>query len=259
MMSPDFHFSPPVAVIGGTGMNTWPGLVVEREEAVHTPYGSPSGPVFRGRLEGVPVLFFARHGVGHTIPPHAINYRANVWALHQCGAQAVVAIAAVGGIAPELAPGTVAMPHDLIDYTWGRAHTFSDGGPGSVLSHVEFTQPYAPALRDALQQAAHRAGVELVAQGVMGVTQGPRLESAAEISRMRRDGCDMVGMTGMPEAALMRELGVDYAALAVSVNWAAGLGEGDIHGEIERSLATGMDKVKRMLSVLVGTMKTAGS
>ncbi len=236
-----------VAVIGGTGMNQWPGLTLQRLQPVATPYGETSAPLTYGRIYGVDVVFLPRHGEGHRIPPHLINYRANLWALKDAGVHSVVAIAAVGGIARTLRPGAVAVPHDVIDYAFGREHTFFDG-VRAPLQHVDFSEPYAPALRRTLLAAAKKADVRLVDGGVMGVTQGPRLESPAEIARMKRDGCTMVGMTGMPEAALAREAGLPYAALAVSVNWAAGLGSGDIHGQIERTLDAGMRKVRAVLA-----------
>lgn len=239
-----------VAVIGGTGMNQWPGLEVLRQQKLDTPYGAPAAPLVHGRLAGVEVVFLARHGVGHKYPPHLINYRANLWALKQAGAQAVIAIAAVGAIARNFPPAAVAVPEDLVDYTSGRAHTYSDS-ERAQLQHVDFSAPYTPALRKLLLAAARKAKVKVVAGGVMGVTQGPRLESPAEIRRLKRDGCTMVGMTGMPEAALARELALDYAALAVSVNWAAGLGTGDIHGEIERYIAQGMRKVQAILTAAI--------
>jgi 5'-methylthioinosine phosphorylase len=235
-----------IAVIGGTGMNQWPGLEVLHEHHASTPYGEPSAPITYGRVHGMEVAFLPRHGVGHKVPPHKINYRANLWALKDDGIRTVVAIAAVGGIAKNLPPAAVAVPADLIDYTWGREHTYCDSGQ-MPLQHADFSAPYAPALRKALLAGARKAKVRLVDGGVMGITQGPRLESPAEIRRLKRDGCTMVGMTGMPEAALARELDLDYAALAVSVNWAAGLGSGDIHGEIERYLAEGMKKVRAIL------------
>lgn len=236
-----------IAVIGGTGMNDWPGLEKVREQAGSTRYGAPAAPLVHGRVHGVDVVFLARHGVGHTVPPHLINYRANLWALKDAGVKRVIAIAAVGGIARTLPPAAVAVPKDLIDYTWGRDHTYADGPPAPV-QHADFTEPYTPALRKLLLAAGRAARVKLVDGGVMGVTQGPRLESPAEIRRLKRDGCTMVGMTGMPEAALARELGLEYASLAVSVNWAAGVGSGDIHGEIERSLATGMARIRAVLA-----------
>ena len=236
-----------IAVIGGTGMNRWPGLEVLHEHHASTPFGDPSAPILYGRIAGVEVAFLPRHGVGHKFPPHRINYRANLWALKDDGIRSVIAIAAVGGIARNLPPAAVAVPKGLVDYTWGREHTYHDGGQ-MPLKHADFSAPYTPALRQALLAGARKAKVKLVDGGIMGVTQGPRLESPAEIRRLKRDGCTMVGMTGMPEAALARELDLDYAALAVSVNWAAGLGSGDIHGEIERSLAEGMKKVQAVLA-----------
>jgi len=238
-----------IAVIGGTGMNQWPGLEISARLTPDTPYGAISAPLLDGRVYGVRSIFLARHGEGHKIPPHAINYRANLWALKQAGVTSVIAIAAVGGIANWFAPGEVAVPEDLIDYTYGREHSYADGRPGSELQHADFSQPYAAKLRDALILGALAAGVPLAGSGVLGVTQGPRLESPAEIRRMTRDGCDMVGMTGMPEAALARELGLDYACLAVSVNWAAGvMGVGDIHAEIHQSIDSGMSKVRAILT-----------
>jgi len=236
-----------IAVIGGTGMNRWPGLEVRRRVAADTPFGPPSAPLLEGRIHGVDVVFLARHGEGHKIPPHAINYRANVRALKDAGVEDVVAIAAVGGIARNLPPAGVAVPDDLVDYTWGREHTYSDGAH-APLQHVDFSTPYSPRVRAALVKAARQAKVRIVDGGVLGVTQGPRLETPAEIRRLKRDGCTMVGMTGMPEAALAAELGLHYASLAVSVNWAAGLGTGDIHGEIEKFVAQGMAKVQAILA-----------
>lgn len=239
-----------IAVIGGTGMNSWPGLEIIKRLEGETQFGKPSAPLIIGRIAGVEALFLARHGEGHKIPPHAINYRANLKALAEAGAAQVIAIAAVGAMAPWFAPGEIALPTDLIDYTHGRAHTYSDGEPGSPLEHVEMGQPYSPSLREALFTAAVGAGVKVYNEGVMAVTQGPRLETPAEIRRLVRDGADMVGMTGMPEAALAAELGLAYACVAVSVNWAAGLspaGAG-IHDEIHASIASGMAKVQGLLA-----------
>ena len=238
-----------IAVIGGTGMNQWPGLEIDQQHQLDTPYGAPSAPLLEGRVYGTRAIFLARHGEGHKIPPHCINYRANLWALRELGVQQVVAIAAVGAIAPWFAPGAIAVPDDLIDYTWGREHTYSDGRAGSQLHHVEFTQPYAPGLRQRLLDAAAASDTPVAGAGVLAVTQGPRLESAAEIRKYAREGCDMVGMTGMPEAALARELHMAYACLAVSVNWAAGVqGLGDIHAEIAQSIEDGMAKVRAVLA-----------
>ncbi len=242
-----------IAVIGGTGMNQWPGLESVSEQVIETPYGPPSAPVIHGRVGGRDALFLARHGVAHKIPPHKINYRANMFALRQAGAVQIIAIAAVGGIADWCGPGKLALPVDVLDYTWGREHTYSDGGPdaGGKVHHVEFTHPYATDVREALIRTASAVNVNFAGHGVMGVTQGPRLETPAEIMRMKRDNCDMVGMTGMPEAALAAELGLPYACLAVSVNWAAGIGSGGIHDEIEKSIAQGMAQVQHLLAAFL--------
>ena len=213
-----------LAVIGGTGVYRLASL--EGSEAVQgdTPYGAPSGPVRVGRLAGRRVAFLARHGEGHSLPPHRVNYRANLWQLKALGARRVLAINTVGGITERFGPRVLALPDQLIDYTWGRTSSFWDGEGGEVL-HVDFGEPYTPSLRQAVRDAAARSGTALVDGGCYGATQGPRLETRAEIARMRRDGCDLVGMTGMPEAGLARELGLDYACLAVVANWAAGCGD----------------------------------
>ncbi|WP_290891421.1 S-methyl-5'-thioinosine phosphorylase [Arenimonas sp.] len=210
-----------LAVIGGTGVYRLANL--QEAEAIEgdTPFGKPSGPVRVGRLRGRRVAFLARHGEGHSLPPHRVNYRANLWQLKQLGASRVLAINTVGGITERFGPRVLALPDQLIDYTWGRASSFWDGEGGEVL-HVDFGDPYTPSLRAEVLAAAARAGVAVVDGGCYGATQGPRLETKAEIARMRRDGCDLVGMTGMPEAGLARELGLDYACLAVVANWAAG-------------------------------------
>lgn len=234
------------AVIGGTGLTQLEGLTLVEDRTVETPYGPPSSPLHLGLYAGRPVVFLARHGQDHRYPPHLVNYRANIWALHQLGIRQVIAVAAVGGIHAELGPAALAVPDQIIDYTWGRAHTFSE--EGRVL-HADCTEPYDGALRDALIAAAARAQVAIMPNGIYAVMQGPRLETAAEICKLRAEGCTMVGMTAMPEAALARELGLAYATLAVSVNWAAGLGPAgsDIHGDIAASLSAGMDKVRAVL------------
>jgi 5'-methylthioinosine phosphorylase len=212
-----------LAVIGGTGLYKLASL--EGAEAVtgDTPYGAPSGPIRVGRIAGKRVAFLARHGEGHSLPPHRVNYRANLWKLKELVASRVLAINTVGGITERFGPRVLALPDQLIDYTWGRVSSFWDGEGGEVL-HVDFGDPYTPSLRRAVLAAAVKSGTALVDGGCYGATQGPRLETKAEIARMRRDGCDLVGMTGMPEAGLARELGLDYACLAVVANWAAGCG-----------------------------------
>lgn len=237
------------AIIGGTGLNNLPGLQAVEEIAQKSIWSAYPVTAYRGVFSGQPVLFLPRHGVGHRLPPHRVNYRANIDALRQLGATQVVGVAAVGGIRDDLGPAEVAVPHDIIDYTWGREHTFCDDEDDSVL-HIEFAPPYDETLRAELLAAA-MGQVPLAKQAVLGVTQGPRLESAAEVEKLRRDGCDLVGMTGMPETALAREAGLAYASLAVVVNWAAGIGEGAIHAEIEQSISAGMEKVTAVLSAWV--------
>jgi 5'-methylthioinosine phosphorylase len=210
-----------LAIIGGTGLSQLANLEIMRRQAVRTPYGEPSGALTFGTIHGRKVVFLARHGYGHTIPPHKVNYRANIWALQQAEAQYVVSLASVGGIRSDLGPGTLAVPSQVIDYTWGRENTYFSGIDRSVV-HIDFTHPYCEMLRERLLRAAEAAGEPILAGGVYAATQGPRLESAAEINRLERDGADMVGMTGMPEAALSRELGLFSSALAIVLNHAAG-------------------------------------
>src|SRR5690606_255857 len=212
-----------LAVIGGTGLYALAELQdVETHQPV-TRYGAPSGPVRIGTLGGKRVAFLARHGEGHSVPPHRVNYRANLSALQALGATRVLALNTVGGIGEHFGPRVLACPDQLIDYTWGRVSTLCEE-PGSDVLHVDFGDPYTPSLRRSVLAAAAATGVALVDGGCYGTTQGPRLETRAEIARMRRDGCDVVGMTGMPEAGLAREMGLDYACLAIVANWAAGAG-----------------------------------
>ncbi len=213
-----------LAIIGGTGLYALADLQdVETHQPV-TRYGALSGPVRIGTLAGSRVAFLARHGEGHSVPPHRINYRANLAALQALGARRVLALNTVGGITDAYGPRVLACPDQLIDYTWGRISTLCEEEGTDVL-HVDFGEPYTATLRSAILDAARKAGVALVDGGCYGATQGPRLETRAEIARMRRDGCDLVGMTGMPEAALAREFGLDYACLAIVGNWAAGCGD----------------------------------
>lgn len=240
----------PLAIIGGSGFSDFPALAVEASRRVETPFGETSAPVISGRLDGAEVLFLPRHGIGHRLPPHLINYRANLWALRHLGAERVVGLAAVGGIGARFAPLALAVPHDLVDYTYGRAHSIYDGEQGG-LDHVDMTAPYCEDLRLALIRACAESGHPALEEGVYGATQGPRLETTAEIARLERDGCDLVGMTGMPEAGIARELGLCYASLAFVVNWAAGKGEGVITmAEIEAHLSECVWRVRRVLGIL---------
>ncbi|MFT3762217.1 MAG: S-methyl-5'-thioinosine phosphorylase [Pseudoxanthomonas sp.] len=215
-----------LGVIGGTGIYQLAQLDEVETVQVATRFGAASGPIRIGRLDGRRVAFLARHGEGHSVPPHKVNYRANLDALKQAGATRVLALNTVGGITERFGPRVLACPDQIIDYTWGRVSTICEE-EGSEVLHVDFGDPYSPPLRGRILEAAHAAGVAIVDGGCYGATQGPRLETKAEIARMRRDGCDLVGMTGMPEAGLAREMGLEYACLAIVANWAAGCGDGE--------------------------------
>lgn len=238
-----------LALVGGTGLTEWDDHAATIE--LDTPYGIPSAPIRIIQTEPLRLLFLPRHGSPHRFPPHGVNYRANMWALREAGADRVVAVSAVGGISESYSPGTLALPDQVIDYTWGRKHTYFDSGD-EPLVHVDFTHPYAGPLRHELVRAAHRSGVEVTDGGCIGVFQGPRLESAAEVEKARRDGCHMAGMTALPEAGLARELGLDYAGLAVVSNWGAGVSD-DLLSEddIAETLVEPMMRVRALLNALV--------
>jgi len=241
-----------LAIIGGSGLTQLSTLAISHREIVRTPYGEPSAPLLFGSVSGRPAVFLARHGHGHTIPPHRVNYRANLWALKARDVTAVLAVASVGGIR-DAAPGALVLPKQVIDYTSGRMATYFDGEEGKVV-HVDFTRPYSTWLRARCLEAAALAGLTLADGGVYGAVNGPRLESAAEIDRMDRDGATLVGMTGMPEAALARELGLPYAAIAVLVNHAAGRGDSSERISMEginKVLQGAMDKVRALLEHIV--------
>jgi len=212
-----------LAIIGGSGLNRLSMATSERK-AVRTPYGEPSGPLVCGRIGKRDVVFLARHGEGHRFAPHEVNYRANLWALKDAGALEVLSVATVGGIRAALIPGALVLPDQIIDYTWGRHATYHEG-PAAQVNHIDFTQPYSHGLRTRIREAAGACREPLVDGGVYATTQGPRLETAAEINRLERDGADIVGMTAMPEAALAREISLEYAAIAVVANYAAGRGD----------------------------------
>lgn len=212
-----------LAIIGGSGMAQLSCLEISRREVIRTPYGEPSGPLTFGKIHGQDIVFLARHGHGHTIPPHSVNYRANLWALNSIKPTRVIAVAAVGGIRADLKPGMMIVPDQIIDYTYGRNSTYFEDIKQFV-THIDFTHPYDQTTRQHLLDAAQQANEQIVNGGVYAATQGPRLETAAEINRLERDGADMVGMTGMPEATLARELELNYATIAVVANYAAGRG-----------------------------------
>ncbi len=242
-----------LAIIGGSGLTQLPGLHLTRRQVVRTPFGEPSGALTFGELDGHPIVFLARHGYGHTIPPHRVNYRANIWALQAEQVSHVVSIASVGGIDPDLPPGRLAIPDQIIDYTHGRETTFADYGNGNPVTHVDFTWPYCEAMRQRCLAVLRELGEDAMAGGTYAAVQGPRLESRAEIDRLERDGAHMVGMTGMPEAYLAREIGLCYAAIAVSANWAAGRGSsanGIAAADIGAVMADVMGRLLKVLATL---------
>ena len=242
-----------LAIIGGSGLTQLSNLDISRREVIRTPYGEPSGALTFGRIGCQDVVFLARHGYGHTIPPHLVNYRANMWALARgAGADGIISVASVGGIRGDLGPGVVVIPDQIIDYTWGRHVTYHEGGDSPVI-HIDFTEPYDGGLRSRLLEAAAKAGETVVDGAVYATTQGPRLESAAEVTRLERDGADVVGMTGMPEACLARELEVPYAAICVVANWAAGRGDSEhaiSFDRIEAVLQNSLGKARRVIEHL---------
>jgi len=241
-----------LAVIGGSGLYRFPGLENVVRQALDTPFGPASGEVVVGDFAGRRVAFLARHGESHSLPPHRVNYRANLWALHQLGARRVVGVNAVGGIRADMGPRTIVVPDQIIDYTHGRYTSFCDV-EGAEVKHIDFSEPYSASLRRALLAAAQQAGIAAIDGGCYGATQGPRLETRAEIARMKRDGCDLVGMTGMPEAVLARELALEYACLALVANFAAGCGdEAEISiEEIFAHLAAATAQVPPVLAALL--------
>ncbi len=239
------------AIIGGTGLTRLPGFEIIHREQASTRWGEPSSDLIHGRLYGAEIFFLARHGEKHTLPPHRVNYRANIQALKEAGVSSIIAAAAVGGIRADMGPGKIIVPSQIIDYTHGRANTFFEDDLEHV-THIDFTHPYTHSLREKLLDAGFRAGLRVVDGGVYACTQGPRLETPAEITRIERDGGDLVGMTGMPEAALARELEIAYACCAIVANWAAGKTEREITmAEIEQNLVKGMADFAQLLKALL--------
>lgn len=237
---------PRLGLIGGSGLDHWGEAV--RSHDISGTWGQPSAAISEFQLAGLELYFLPRHGIRHQIPPHAVNYQANIDAFRQLGVDGIIAVNAVGGISSEYLPGSLAIPDQLIDYTWGRAHSFSMT-VADELQHVEFSSPFCGPLRAGLIKAAADAGVAVTGGGCLAVTQGPRLETAAEIQRLKRDGCDLVGMTSMPEAALAKEAGLGYASLCISSNWAAGLDAAPISMEdIEKTLEGAMVMLRKLLN-----------
>jgi 5'-methylthioadenosine phosphorylase len=241
-----------LAILGGSGLTRLANLQVTERKAVLTPYGEPSAALSIGNIGGRRLVFLARHGEAHSIAPHQVNYRANLWALRDAGVREVISVATVGGIAKAAPTGSLLVPRQIIDYTWGRPSTYFEGA-GAPVKHIDFTEPYSHPLRERLLGAARACGETVHDGGVYAVTQGPRLETAAEIERLERDGADIVGMTAMPEAALARELDLEYAALAVVANAAAGRGDSRSAVSleaIEAVLEQAMVRVRRIIEQL---------
>lgn len=240
-----------IGVVGGTGLTELDGLEVQKRETIETPYGSPSSDISWGVLGHQRMAFLSRHGNPHRIPPHEVNYRANMWALKQAGVTQIIAVNAVGGIHKEMGPAHVVIPDQIIDYTYGRSMTYFEGDLENV-THIDFTYPYSKLLRERLIACVDSLGVPCSRFGVYGATQGPRLETAAEVRRLERDGCDIVGMTGMPEASLAAELEIPYACLSLVVNWAAGKTEEIITmKDIESAIEQGMGHICSILEMYV--------
>lgn len=240
-----------IAVIGGTGLTTLKGLEITSREIIQTPFGEPSGPLVKGLLSGREVYFLPRHGAGHTIPPHKINYRANIWALKEAGIEQVIAVNAVGGISDDMQPGVVVIPDQIIDYTWARINTYFEDGLENVV-HIDFSYPFCESLRQHIIKTAAENAINVIPKGTYAATQGPRLESIAEINRLEKDGCQLVGMTCMPEAALAREKELCYSSISVVANLAAGRGTEELTMEmIERNLSKGMLRVHQLLEAVI--------
>jgi len=240
-----------IAIIGGTGLTSLAGVEITETREVETPYGSPSSALSFGTMGDKEIIFLPRHGNPHAIPPHKINYRANIYALKENGVKNIIAVNAVGGITSEMHPERIVVPEQIIDYTYGRKHTFFEDKLDEVI-HIDFTNPYNSDLGKQLATASLMSGLDIFNGGVYAATQGPRLETSAEINKLEKDGCDIVGMTGMPEAALARELNINYACLSLVVNWAAGKSDEEITmAVIERHLEAGIGKVKLLLEEFI--------
>ncbi len=247
----DKNYNINTAIIGGTGLYELDGFEQVDRLTLMTQWGEPSSDIIIMKVDETHIAFLSRHGFEHNIPPHKVNYRANLWALKECGVKQIIAIAAVGGITDQMSPQTICIPDQIIDYTYGRQQTYFESEQESV-THIDFTEPYCSHLRQTLLQTSKQQSIEVIDGGVYAATQGPRLETAAEIQKLKRDGADIVGMTGMPEATLARELEIDYACCSLVVNWAAGCaGTHKIeHSEMQKIVDSGMLKVKSLLSTL---------
>ena len=235
------------AIIGGSGLNKFPEINMIDEIFPDTPWGKPSAPIEIGILNKTKIIFLPRHGEDNRIAPHKINYKANIWALHEINVRNIISVSVVGGITKSMSPNNIIIPDQIIDYTYNRDHTFSDGDPMDV-EHIDFSNPYSEILRKKLIDSARVKKLKIHPKGTYGITQGPRLETAAEILRLENDGCNIVGMTGMPEAGLAKEIGIDYACYSLVTNWAAGKSDENITMEmIEKNLEDGLKNIKRLI------------
>lgn len=240
-------FTASTGIIGGSGFYSLTKAEPQAREIIQTPYSSTPVALSGESFADKHFWFIPRHGKDHSVPPHLINYRANLWALKEVGVKNIIAVNAVGGISEGMAPGQIVLPDQLIDYTWGREHTYFDG-LSSLDNHIDFTWPYDKTLCALLLAAARTAGIEVVSEAVYACTQGPRLETAAEVIKLRQENCDIVGMTGMPEAALARELGLAYSCIALVVNWGAGITDKEISmDEIMQVLELGIEQVRELI------------
>lgn len=243
-----------LAIIGGTGLTSIKDLKITKKEVAQSPFGQPSGVLQTGELFGKEVLFLPRHGASHTIPPHKVNYRANLWVLKQAGVDTIIAVNAVGGIDSNLKAGQLVIPDQIIDYTTSRTNTFFEEGLKEVV-HVDFTYPYCTELRKKIIAGCAELSIDSVNKSTYAATEGPRLETAQEVIRLERDGCDIVGMTGMPETALARELDICYSCIAVVANLAAGKSDETITMEmINKNLNVGIETVRNVLAKVIPTI-----
>jgi 5'-methylthioadenosine phosphorylase len=242
---------PEFGIIGGSGLYSLPGLEISGEEQVSTPYGGPSDSYKLGKLAGKEIAFLPRHGSGHNIQPHRINYRANIWGFRQLGVIRLLSVFAAGGINRDIKPGTIVVPDQIIDYTSGRASTFYDE---TEVVHIDFTDPFCPDLRDYIIRAAAQAGAGIVKKGTYISVNGPRLETAAEIRAYSVLGADIVGMTAMPEASLAREAEICYAGLSVVTNYAAGIsGQKLTVTEVKEVMSASEDSLRHVLKYFFGS------
>ena len=243
-----------IAIIGGTGLTSIKGFKETGKEVISTPFGEASAPLIQGNLFGKDICFLARHGTNHTIPPHKINYRANIWLLKNAGVEKIISVNAVGSIREDMQPSALIIPDQIIDYTTSRINTFFEEELTEVV-HIDFTQPFCEELRQSIMNAASAKHIDIISEGTYASTEGPRLESAAEVNRLERDGCHLIGMTCMPEAALAREQELCYASISVVANLAAGRGTEDLNMEmIEKNLNEGMERAHQLIEAVIPTL-----